>query len=82
MTFAKRGDGSAPVFDISAYPVYQFDVEKTGFGRSQFWITSYVGNPYEKTTDIAVEIKARLFAAGFTINDVTLYQEGTDPSPI
>jgi len=80
MTFVKRGDGSSPILDISAYPVYQLDVEKVGFGRSQFWITSYVGNPYEKTTDIAMEIRTRLSAAGFTINSMDLFQEGTDSS--
>lgn len=78
MTATPRGDGSPPILNAAAYPMYQFDVEKDGFGRSQFWLSTYYGNTYEKTDDIAAEIKARLVSAGFTINSVTVYQEYTD----
>jgi hypothetical protein len=63
--------------------MYQFDVEKEGVGRYQFWVSSYAGNPYNPTQSGVIErIQQKFLADGFTINSVTLYQEYNDLSPI
>lgn len=64
------------------YPLHLFDVDN-GTDHFQFFVSSYVGNPYNPTkTGVIQRINDKFSAAGFTINSVTLYQEYVDTEPL